>query len=183
VNDAIRVCATCGETKPVGEFHRDKRSPGGRRAQCKPCRSVKMKTWYAANAERQAGRMADRRAADLEKYRQQDRERYARHHDHRLDLAIDQAHFRRVAIAGGIVDRTVTRDNLRKQYGDECIYCRRVMDFTHGPHGYPDVNLATIEHVVPVSRAGDHTWENVVLACWGCNSDKKDRGFDEWNIA
>ena len=36
-----------------------------------------------------------------------------------------------------------------------------------------------LDHVVPRSRGGDHTWENVVAACRGCNTRKGDRTPDE----
>ena len=32
----------------------------------------------------------------------------------------------------------------------------------------------TIDHVTPRARRGPHTWENVVLACRGCNNKKSD---------
>ncbi len=33
----------------------------------------------------------------------------------------------------------------------------------------------TMDHVVPRSRGGMHTWENVVAACRRCNAKKRDR--------
>jgi 5-methylcytosine-specific restriction endonuclease McrA len=33
----------------------------------------------------------------------------------------------------------------------------------------------SIDHVVPRSRGGEHTWENVVAACRACNVRKRDR--------
>lgn len=30
----------------------------------------------------------------------------------------------------------------------------------------------TIEHRIPLARGGTHTWDNVRLACWKCNTDK-----------
>ncbi len=33
----------------------------------------------------------------------------------------------------------------------------------------------TLDHVVPRSRGGLHTWDNVVAACRRCNSKKRDR--------
>lgn len=44
---------------------------------------------------------------------------------------------------------------------DECQYCA-------GP-------AETIDHVVPRSKGGSHTWENVVAACRRCNLRKGDR--------
>ena len=32
-----KTCTKCGETKPLDDFHRDKRRPDGRRSDCKEC--------------------------------------------------------------------------------------------------------------------------------------------------
>jgi 5-methylcytosine-specific restriction endonuclease McrA len=45
--------------------------------------------------------------------------------------------------------------------GQRCQYC-----------GSPAENL---DHVLPRSRGGPHTWENVVASCRSCNSRKEDR--------
>jgi 5-methylcytosine-specific restriction endonuclease McrA len=37
----------------------------------------------------------------------------------------------------------------------------------------------TLDHVVPRSRGGEHTWENVVAACIPCNQRKRDRVLQE----
>ena len=37
----------------------------------------------------------------------------------------------------------------------------------------------SIDHVVPRSRGGTHTWENVVAACRPCNTRKRDRLLSE----
>lgn len=49
--------------------------------------------------------------------------------------------------------------------GHACQYC-----------GSPAEN---IDHVVPRSRGGTHTWDNVVAACRPCNSRKEDRLLSE----
>ena len=33
----------------------------------------------------------------------------------------------------------------------------------------------SIDHVMPRSRGGEHSWENVAAACRSCNLDKRDR--------
>lgn len=45
--------------------------------------------------------------------------------------------------------------------GYVCQYCGRVAE--------------NIDHVVPRSRGGEHTWENVVACCARCNTAKRDR--------
>lgn len=51
-----------------------------------------------------------------------------------------------------------------------CMYC-----------GRSDVAL-TMDHVIPLSRGGAHTKDNVVPACKPCNSSKKDKTPAEWHI-
>jgi 5-methylcytosine-specific restriction endonuclease McrA len=36
-----------------------------------------------------------------------------------------------------------------------------------------------IDHVIPRSKGGTHTWENVVAACRPCNARKEDRFLDD----
>lgn len=40
----------------------------------------------------------------------------------------------------------------------------------------------TLDHVVPRSRGGDHSWENVVAACRPCNVNKADRLLGELRL-
>ncbi len=39
----------------------------------------------------------------------------------------------------------------------------------------PGKSQLTLDHVVPRSRGGEHTWDNVVTACVQCNQRKRDR--------
>jgi 5-methylcytosine-specific restriction endonuclease McrA len=56
----------------------------------------------------------------------------------------------------------LTPRNLRLRDGGTCQWCRR------RPGN-------TMDHVVPRSRGGVHSWTNVVLACQLCNNRKGDR--------
>ena len=53
--------------------------------------------------------------------------------------------------------------------GHRCQYCSRPAE--------------NIDHVVPRSRGGTHTWDNVVAACRTCNSRKEDRLLAETGFA
>lgn len=44
----------------------------------------------------------------------------------------------------------------------------------------PNYKAATIEHIVPISRGGTHTWENTAPAHYGCNMSKGDSLIDEF---
>jgi 5-methylcytosine-specific restriction endonuclease McrA len=44
---------------------------------------------------------------------------------------------------------------------------------------YCGIKADSIDHVVPRSRGGTHTWDNVVAACRPCNIRKRDRLLHE----
>ncbi|MCD6451660.1 MAG: HNH endonuclease [Acidobacteria bacterium] len=56
----------------------------------------------------------------------------------------------------------LTRTNvfIRDRY--RCQYCGKE---------FPASEL-TLDHVIPLTRGGDHSWENLVTACKGCNNRK-----------
>ena len=59
----------------------------------------------------------------------------------------------------------MTRAGVLRRDARRCAYCARRAD--------------TIDHVVPRSRGGAHSWENCVAACRTCNSRKADRLLEE----
>ncbi|MYR05989.1 HNH endonuclease [Gordonia sp. SID5947] len=50
--------------------------------------------------------------------------------------------------------------------------------------GYCAAKATTIDHVLPRSRGGSHTWENCVACCASCNHRKADRLLSElgWTL-
>jgi len=64
----------------------------------------------------------------------------------------------------------LSRKNILRRDGHRCQYC-----------GRGDLPL-TVDHVLPLSRGGDDTWENLVCACVGCNNRKGDRTPQESNM-
>lgn len=56
-------------------------------------------------------------------------------------------------------------------YDWKCIVCDEYIDKNIK---WPDPNCATLEHVIPLSRGGTHTWDNVAPAHLLCNDSKKD---------
>jgi 5-methylcytosine-specific restriction endonuclease McrA len=65
---------------------------------------------------------------------------------------------------------------LWERQGGRCHYCARPMTFRGPTPGevQPD-DLATIDHVTPISRGGDNGIRNLVLACHRCNNAKSAR--------
>lgn len=65
--------------------------------------------------------------------------------------------------------RALSRKNIMMRDRYQCQYCHRA-----GSAG--DL---TLDHVVPRSRGGETTWENLVACCHGCNNRKGCRTPDE----
>lgn len=174
--DGTRDCLGCAERQPLDQFDQDKNASLGRRSRCKTCRSAHMKGYYAENAEdkRESGR--NHRAANLDRIRAEDMARYERDREKRIELATEITHRRRQRAKLVPFERGVTRAALRKRHGDECCYCGITMSFVSLRKGQYVPDLATVEHVIPLSKGGAHTFANTTLACWECNIRRGNRG-------
>lgn len=65
--------------------------------------------------------------------------------------------------------RALSRKNILMRDRYTCQYCHRTM---------PSGEL-TLDHVIPRSRAGETTWENLVACCHPCNNRKGSRTPEE----
>jgi len=63
----------------------------------------------------------------------------------------------------------LSRRGIFARDGHRCQYC--------------GVTAESIDHVVPRSKGGEHTWENVVAACRPCNVRKRDRLLHETSMS
>ena len=68
------------------------------------------------------------------------------------------------------VNVPLTRKAVFARDGGRCVYCGAA--------------ATSLDHVVPKSRGGAHSWDNVVSACGRCNHVKADRGIAElgWRL-
>ena len=64
----------------------------------------------------------------------------------------------------------LTRKGVLVRDGNRCVYCGAA--------------ATSLDHVVPRSRGGTHSWENVVAACGRCNHQKADRHLHDlgWRL-
>jgi 5-methylcytosine-specific restriction endonuclease McrA len=65
--------------------------------------------------------------------------------------------------------RALSRKNILMRDRYTCQYCQKIM---------PSGEL-TLDHVIPRSRAGETTWENLVACCHPCNNRKGSRTPEE----
>lgn len=88
------------------------------------------------------------------------------------------AELRRERIRAGKVE-DVTLDALIKRDGGICYLCGKKVTkrrkFKRGEKRGDMRMYPSVDHVIPVSRGGSHTWNNVKLAHRSCNSKKGGR--------
>jgi 5-methylcytosine-specific restriction endonuclease McrA len=65
--------------------------------------------------------------------------------------------------------RALSRKNILMRDRYTCQYCHRTL---------PSSEM-TLDHVIPRSRAGETTWENLVACCHSCNNKKGNRTPEE----
>ncbi len=85
----------------------------------------------------------------------------------RVPAVVRLTHFVRVPYRAHV---PLTRKAVFARDGGRCVYCGSA--------------ATSIDHVVPRSRGGAHTWDNVVAACGRCNHAKADRSVAElgWRL-
>lgn len=63
----------------------------------------------------------------------------------------------------------LSRKNILRRDGHRCQYCGTTQNLT-------------VDHVMPKSRGGEDSWENLTTACIRCNNKKGDRTPEESKI-
>src|SRR5260221_199932 len=153
-------------------FTRQSKVKSGLRGQCKNCRSIQRKQHRAENREAyrayeqsQLGKHREQsrkhKAAHREEYRQASREYWKKHPEER----ITNTRNRRARIRKAEGKHTAA--DVRKQYDRQkgkCYYCLAIVGTTYH-----------VDHVIPVSRGGSNSPENIVIACPTCNMSKQDK--------
>lgn len=86
---------------------------------------------------------------------------------------------RRIMLDKQMVDRDISLERLYQRDGGICYLCGNVCDWNDKKTVDGTIicgdNYPSIEHVIPLSKNGKHSWANVRLACRKCNSHKGDR--------
>ena len=203
--DQYKTCSKCGLSKTLNLFSKDKSKKSGYTASCLECRASYAKTrrinnldfaekanassraYYHANKERLKrnykkwvkGNPNLRREIDKrfrEKNRESQRERAvdyrSRNPEKRKEWAQKNPekqtaiYARRSFQVRGGERFAVSLKELAKMYAGKCSYC-----------GSP---AAHIDHIIPLSRGGQHRIGNLTPACASCNLSKGSKFLMEW---
>ena len=186
----LKRCSKCDAMKPPDSFPRRKLKSGGfgLHSWCQPCISAKalidINARYANDPEWRAKKLARDREVGMKK-------RVAHRAEHpRVFLTPEErvererASWRKYAAGKGRENNRTHSRNYRalkkKQAEGEPItkeVWRRILAEHGGKCAYCKVETPYLEmdHVVPLTRGGKHSVDNVVPACRACNTSKNDQ--------
>lgn len=86
---------------------------------------------------------------------------------------------RRAKVKSALVDKDITLHELYIRDNGKCHICGGVCDWndhTQNNNRFSaGKNYPTIDHVIPLAKGGKHSWDNVKLAHFSCNSAKGDK--------
>lgn len=151
---AAKWCSACDSEMRADQFYFDKSKPDGLSSTCKSCRKKNARAWYGNNRERHRELSRRWKAEHLER----DRELKARWQREHPKQRAEAERRRTVRLRDGRIEK-IDPWEIYKRDGGRCHICgRRVAK--------KDMSL---DHLVPVSKGGDHVRTNVRLAHLACN--------------
>lgn len=138
---------------------------------------ARSREWAAANREKKAEADRAYREANKERIRARDRAYYAANKDRAKEYRRKNAdrirlHVRRRRALQGNAEGSHTDRDVKRQHSAQkgrCYWCgKKVGKVYH------------VDHIVPLSRGGSDSPENLVIACPHCNVSKRNRLPHEW---
>jgi len=203
----MKKCSGCQETKSLAGFGKQTGGRDGLKAQCKVCRAAATRAWYAANTEKASATsrkyyaanlekslVTNRRwreanpdkaraivrkwyvanpekalantrkwrAANPEKARATTRRRYAAN----PEVFLLQGQRRRARkLANGIFK--ITAKETKRMLSQPCYLCGVAPS-------------TAIDHIIPITRDGQHSIGNLLGACRSCNASKHNKLLIEY---
>lgn len=187
----MKLCHYCNLEKPLDNFGNNKRAKDGKKTKCNSCHNEHMKAYYwqhreilaakalahhyenreVANAKRKANRLKN-----LEKQMQHSRQWQKDNPEAANAIKTNWRMKNRVKLREIAEQReaVIKAGNVPSAYIKElrqmpCNYCGKYFE-----------NKMHIDHVVPISKGGQHSIDNLVTACKPCNLSKANKLLDEW---
>lgn len=210
MEEITKTCSRCGETKALNLFKKDSRKIIGVSNPCKNCMRILNAVYRSNNREKLLVAYTKYRQSNREKeiargmrYRKENpekrKETCANYYKNNLEKARtanakwqannpdkmraassrwrkNHPEMRRFwqrnrdAMKRGTIGNgwTVEQEQqLIKDYDYRCAYCNEVRELT-------------MDHIVPLTRGGSHSIDNIVPACVPCNSSKRNKPLLIW---
>lgn len=161
-------CTDCKEWLPPDEFYLNPHNKSGIHSQCKACSIKRVKGYYHADKDRAYQRNYNRywNNKNSEQKRFKD---WAKTTQGKFTIKIQIQKRRRYAKS---VENSLTKDEwfeILKAQNYTCLGCNKKFNSSFRP---------AIDHIMPLSKGGGLTKDNVQALCKSCNSRKGNKTID-----
>ena len=185
----FKTCSVCGHSKFITQFYKSKGEKDGHQYCCKSCHNARTLRWREENPEKNQERIqrdisSDRHKSYNERYYSEHKDLYRESHRRSNEKHRDSRNARsrnyqkehpeyfRLKVnerrAMELERGTFTQaewDSLCARYNYTCLCCKQVKPLT-------------FDHVVPLSKGGSNTIDNIQPLCLKCNQKKHNKIID-----
>jgi 5-methylcytosine-specific restriction endonuclease McrA len=159
VSVAEKTCPHCGATKPSSMYFRFRAKPDGLSSWCKECVGAKNREWERTHRD------TKRKLTNAWQHKNHAHYRELQKKYFRSDKGLLAGYRKRAWRHGSKLLGTHTADEWNakcEQYGMMCASCRENKPLTR-------------DHIVPISKGGGNSIDNIQPLCRACNTRKKDK--------
>lgn len=183
VTPEAKPCGRCQTEKPASSFSRRSSTPTGLSSWCRSCSSAVVRERRKAGKDATTAKawIAADKAANPEKYRAKSQAYYDKHSELIRARASEwrlqnpekdkELHERRRA---RILGTRTERVDVLALWSGLCALCGEVLDESTL---WPDPQSPSLDHIVPLSKGGTHTTDNLQWTHLRCNLRKGTRIF------
>jgi len=177
-NITYKKCAICGKEKTLNEFNHNKVGIMGRRSNCRECQNEITRKYKHSERGKEKNRkwmQTPKGKAYAQRYRDKPKtkEKNKQNRNKKEFKARTKIYHQRRRALKKELRATLTDEqwNLCLEYfQNTCAYC-----------GNKENNLALAQdHVIPLSKGGEYTINNIIPCCRSCNSKKSNKDLLEW---
>jgi 5-methylcytosine-specific restriction endonuclease McrA len=192
---AGKICTKCGNWRPVERFRKRLLSRDGYNSMCRECENENSRRWRSNNRDHVTELNREYYEANREErlkyhrqYRQENREYFQEKMEEfrEQNPAYHRDYMREWACANP--DKIKAQDNARRAFkkGQEGSFSAEEWEVLKRRYNYtclrcgrrePEIKL-TADHIVPISKGGSGTIENIQPLCGACNTAKHARIID-----
>lgn len=168
-----KICSKCKQELSIECFSKHKKSKDGYRSYCKECAKVYQQKWYTENRSEENERRRKKYDPKTEHERYLLREANVKTTKKEWRKANPEkvaAQSARRRAAGRATKNDLNSHqwaDIKARFNYSCAYCGAKLPLE-------------IDHVIPVSKGGGTTVNNVVPACRSCNASKGNREVYKW---
>ena len=165
----MKTCRTCQKSFPLDDFPLHPQMKDGHLNICKPCTRIQVKAWAAKHPDQVRDTQAAWRAANPDRIKEHRRRSYQ---VNKLNgKAAERSRIRRARQKAATPPGTrVSLKAILTRDGLFCHICQSTID---------EPRKVSYDHVIPLSRGGEHVASNIKVAHRVCNSWKHDRLMNE----